>query len=99
MDRRLISTLKYETRVTPGSYFHLKTNWFSIDEEIETIIIDQSRVYSKILSIYPKGFFMYLEQDDKGCLYRTNFPLYMPENEDSYHVDFDLATVEKPTPK
>lgn len=93
MNRRLISTLKYETRVTPGAYFHLITDWFAIDEEIETIIIDQTNVYSKLLSIYPKGFFMYLEQDPKGALYRTNYPLYIPEGKDAYHVDWDCKTI------
>ena len=93
MKRSLLSILKYETRVTPGSYFHLKTDWFSIDEEIETVIIDQSNVYSKLLSIYPKGFFMYLEQDPEGAVYRTNFPLYLPEGQDYYHVDWYFQTL------
>ncbi len=93
MGRRLISTLQYETHVTPGAYFHLKTDWFNIDEEIETIIIDQSNVFSKLLSIYPKGFFMYLEQSPEGAIYRTNYPLYLREGEDYYYVDWDLATV------
>ena len=95
MGRRLISSLKYETRVTPGAYFHLKTDWFNIDEEIETIIIDQSNVFSKILSIYPNGFFMYLEQSPEGALYRTNFPLYLQEDEDHYSVDWDLETIKQ----
>lgn len=90
MDRRLLSVLKYETRVTIGAYFHLKTDWFSIDEEIKTIIIDQSNIYSKILSIYPKGFHMYLEQDADGALYRTNYPLYLADGADHYEVDWDF---------
>lgn len=95
MGRKLLSILKYETWVTPGAYFHLKTDWFSIDEEIETIIIDQSNVFSKLLSVYPKGFYMYLEQNPSGALYRTNFPLYMPEGQDYYHVDWEFETVEQ----
>lgn len=95
MGRSLLSILKYETRVTPGAYFHLRTDWFTIDEEIQTIIIDQSNVYSKLLSIYPKDFFMYLEQDPSGAIYRTNYPLYLPDGQDYYHVDWDLTTVEK----
>lgn len=94
MRRRLISSLKYETRITPGAYFHLQTDWFNIDEEIETIIIDQSNVYSKLLSIYPEGFFMYLEQSPEGTLYRTNYPLCLQENEDYYYVDWDFKTEE-----
>lgn len=94
MGRRLISSLQYETWVTPGAYFHLKTDWFTIDEEIETIIIDQSNVFSKLLSIYPKGFFMYLEQGPEGALYRTNYPLYLEEGEGHYYVDWDFKTAE-----
>lgn len=93
MTRRLISSLKYETHITPGAYFHLQTDWFNIDEEIETIIIDQSNVFSKLLSIYPKGFFMYLEQSPKGAIYRTNYPLYLAEDDDYYIVDWELKTV------
>jgi len=93
MGRSIISTLKYETRITTGAYFHLKTDWFNIDDEIETIIIDQSNIYSKILSIYPKSFFMYLEQDPSGAIYRTNYPLYLPEGQDVYYVDWDFDTV------
>lgn len=95
MGRSLLSILTYETRVTPGAYFHLKTDWFTIDEEIQTVIIDQSNVYSKILSIYPEGFFMYLEQDPSGAIYRTNYPLYLPDGQDYYHVDWDFETVKR----
>lgn len=94
MERTIISVLEYETRITPGAYFHLETDWFSIDEEIETIIIDQSNVFAKVLSIYPKGFFMYLEQDASGAIYRTNYPLYLPEGADTYQVDWEFETVQ-----
>lgn len=90
MSRQLLSILQYETRVNLGAYFHLETDWFSIDEEIQTVIIDQSNVYSKILSIYPKGFFMYLEQDASGAIYRTNYPLFLPEGSDTYRVDWNF---------
>lgn len=90
MARQLLSLLKYETRVHVGAYFHLQTDWFAIDEEIQTIIIDQSNAYSKILSIYPKNFFMYLEQDKEGAIYRTNYPLYLPEGSDTYQVDWNF---------
>lgn len=93
MALRLLSLLKYETRITPGQYFHLKSDWFTIDEEIQTVIIDQSNIYSKILSIYPNDFFMYLEQDPSGAIYRTNYPLYLPEGSDTYEVDWDLNTI------
>lgn len=95
MTRRLLSLLQYETRIHAGAYFHLQTDWFAIDEEIQTIIIDQSNVYSKILSIYPKGFFMYLEQDADGAIYRTNYPLYLTEGADTYQVDWDFEHVEE----
>lgn len=49
--------LDFETRVTPGAYFHLRTDWFSIDEEIQTIIIDlDPEVSPNSWPIYPKGF-------------------------------------------
>ena len=73
----------------------MKTDWFAIDEEVQTIIIDQSNVYTKILSIYPEGFFMYLEQNPAGAVYRTNYPLYLPEGQDYYQVDWDLETARK----
>lgn len=93
MARRLILSLNYETRVTPGACFHLKTDWFNIDEEIETIIIDQSNIFSKLLSIYPNGFFVYLEQSPEGAICRTNYPLNLKDGEDHYIVDWELETV------
>ncbi|MBS4461509.1 hypothetical protein JXA27_02845 [Aerococcaceae bacterium zg-B36] len=88
MSQSIISILKYETFISPGAYFNLQTDWFSTDDEIKTIIIDQDHVYSKLLSIYPKGFVMYLEQDSHGSLYRTNMPIHLSENKDYYVVDF-----------
>ncbi|MDO4432395.1 MAG: hypothetical protein Q4B80_03640 [Aerococcaceae bacterium] len=84
----ILSILAYETKVATGAYFHLKTDWFESDQEIQTIIIDQDNVHSKLLSLYPKNFVMYLEQDPHGSIYRTNFPLYRPENSDVYSVEF-----------
>lgn len=86
MKPAIISILSYETFVSPGAYFHLKTDWFDSDQEINTIIIDQTNIYSKLLSIYPKGFFIYLEQDQNGSLYRTNYPIKLSETEDFYTV-------------
>ena len=79
----------YETKVSIGSYFHLVTDWFASDQEIKTVIIDQDHVYSKILSLYPNGFVMYLEQDQDGSIYRTNFPLIQAKDADYYTVQWD----------
>lgn len=88
MTQSIISILKYETTISPGAYFHLKTDWFTSDNEIRTVIIDQTNVYSKILSLYPKDFVMYLEQDQNGSLYRTNYPIKLDEDTGFYTVDF-----------
>ncbi|WPC07944.1 hypothetical protein [Globicatella sp. PHS-GS-PNBC-21-1553] len=88
MKQSIISILKYETFVSPGAFFHLKTDWFHTDQEIKTIIIDQDNLYSKLLSIYPKDFVMYLEQDKNGSLYRTNMPLTLCEEEGYYTVEW-----------
>lgn len=90
MVQSILTTLKYETEVAPGAYFRLATDWFDDHEEVTSIIIDQNNVFSKIISIYPNGFVMYLEQFPEGSLYRTNYPLYMNENKDFYHVDWDV---------
>ena len=89
MNQSIITTLIYETKVSIGSYFHLVTDWFASDEEIKTVIIDQDHVYSKILSLYPNGFVMYLEQDQDGSIYRTNFPLIQAKDADYYTVQWD----------
>lgn len=86
MTQAIISILKYETFISPGAYFHLKTDWFESDQEINTIIIDQDNLYSKLLSIYPKNFFIYLEQDAKGSLYRTNLPIQFNESLGYYEI-------------
>lgn len=91
MVQSILTICHYETKVSPGSYFHLKADWFESDQEIQTIIIDQSNVFSKLLSLYPKNFVMYLEQDPEGSLYRTNFPLYIQEGNDFYEVDWQGA--------
>lgn len=93
MTQSIISILSYETKVHAGAYFHLKTDWFESDQEINTIIIDQDNVYSKLLSLYPRGFAMYLEQNQDGSIYRTNYPLYRNEAEDVYHVDWDNSHI------
>lgn len=36
---------------------------------------------------------MYLEQDDSGAIYRTNYPLYLEEGSDYYTVDWEFETV------
>lgn len=91
MNQSIISILKYQTFISPGAYFHLKTDWFETDQEINTIIIDQDNLYSKLLSVYPKGFVMYLEQDENGSLYRTNMPLKLSDDNDYYYVEWPHA--------
>lgn len=93
MKRSILTILTYETHIAPGAYFHLSTDWFETDEEIQSIIIDQDHVFSKIVSLYPEGFVMYLEQTPEGSIYRTNYPLYMDDNTDVYRVDWEGATV------
>lgn len=86
MQPSILSILNYETKIAPGAYFHLKTDWFETSDEIQTIIIDQTNVYSKLLSLYPRNFVLYLEQDHNGSLYRTNYPLELIPGEDYYTV-------------
>ncbi|RLK63060.1 hypothetical protein D3H64_06380 [Atopobacter sp. AH10] len=93
MTRHILTICSYETRVDLGAYFHLKTDWFKSDEEITSIIIDQDNVFSKILSIYPKNFVMYLEQDQNGSIYRSNYPLILHEGQDYYEVDWDKKSL------
>lgn len=94
MAQSILSHLQYETFIAPGAYFHLETDWFTTDQEIQSIIIDQDNIFSKILSLYPEGFVLYLEQTPEGSIYRTNYPLYLKEGSDSYNVDW---TVKKRT--
>ena len=89
MSTSIITTLAYETYIQIGASFHLETDWFTTDQEIKAIIIDQDHVHSKILSLYPNGFVMFLEQNQDGSLYRTNYPLYLPENSSTYRVKWD----------
>lgn len=88
MCHSVLSICSFETKITPGSYFHLKTDWFESDKEIKTIIIDQDNTYTKLLSIYPNDFYMYLEQNQDCSIYRTNHPLYLEANLDYYQVDW-----------
>ncbi|AZP03343.1 hypothetical protein [Jeotgalibaca ciconiae] len=92
MAQSILSICNYETKIAPGAYFHLKTDWFESDQEIKTIIIDQDHVFSKLLSLYPKDFVMYLEQDQHGSLYRTNYPLFRREDNDYFEVDWNKKT-------
>lgn len=89
MVQAILTICKYETKVSPGAYFHLKTDWFESDQEIQTIIIDQSNVFSKLISIYPNDFVMYLEQDATGSIYRTNYPLFIRDGRDYYEVEWE----------
>ena len=57
-----ITILKYEYHIAPGSYFHVETPWVKDVSEIKTVIIDQDNVFTKMLSIYPNNFVMFLEQ-------------------------------------
>lgn len=88
MSQSILTICCYETVISTGAYFHLKTDWFESDQEIQTIIIDQDNVFSKLLSLYPKNFVMYLEQDQHGSLYRTNYPLFREEGNDYFEVDW-----------
>lgn len=88
MTQSILTICCYETKIAPGSYFHLKTDWFESDQEIQTIIIDQDHVFSKLLSLYPKNFVMYLEQDSHGSIYRTNYPIYIRPGNDYFEVDW-----------
>lgn len=88
MVQTILTICRYETKVTSGAYFHLKSDWFESDQEIQTIIIDQDNVFTKMLSIYPKNFVMYLEQDYDGSIYRTNYPLFQRKDSDYYEVDW-----------
>lgn len=88
MVQAILTICQYDTFISPGAYFHLKTDWFESDQEIQTVIIDQSHVFTKMLSIYPKNFVMYLEQDANGSLYRTNYPLLRQEGHDYFEVDW-----------
>ena len=89
MVQAILTICKYETKISPGAYFHLKTDWFESDQEIQTIIIDQSNVFSKLISIYPNDFVMYLEQDATGSIYRTNYPLFIRDGRDYYEVEWE----------
>lgn len=93
INQDIITILSFETKIHAGAYFHLKTDWFESDQEIKTIIIDQDHIYSKLLSLYPKGFAMYLEQDQDGSIYRTNYPLYRNEDDDTYRVDWNMEYI------
>lgn len=84
-----ITILKHEYHVAPGAYFNVDTPWVEDISEIKTIIIDQDHVFTKMVSIYPKGFVMFLEQFPDYSIYRTNFPLELMENSDSYRVLLD----------
>lgn len=88
MVQTLLTICRYETKVAPGAYFHLKSDWFESDQEIQTIIIDQDNIYTKMLSIYPQNFVMYLEQDSDASIYRTNYPLFQRKGSDYYEVDW-----------
>lgn len=89
MGQSILTNLEYETKISPGAYFYLQTDWFTTDQEIQSIIIDQDNVFSKILSLYPKGFVLYLEQTPDGSIYRTNYPLHLKEGSDAYLVDWN----------
>ena len=55
--------------------------------EIKNIIIDQKLDLIRMLSIYPNGFIIYIEQTSIDSVFRTNYPL--KENKDgSYDVIF-----------
>ena len=55
------------------------------------MIIDQDNVFTKMLSIYPNNFVMFLEQFPDYSIYRTNFPLELIPESDTYRVCFEQA--------
>lgn len=83
-----ITLLKYEYHVSPGAYFNVETPWVTDIHDIKTVIIDQDNVFTKMLSIYPNNFVMFLEQFPDYSIYRTNHPLELIEGSDSYRVCF-----------
>ena len=52
----------------------------------KTVIIDQDNVFTKMLSVYPNNFVMFLEQFPEYSIYRTNVPLELIPTSDSYRV-------------
>ena len=86
---QIITTLTYEYRIHPGEYFNVDTPWVVDAMDIKTIIIDQDHVFTKMVSIYPNDFVMFLEQTPTESIYRTNRPLEHIENSDSYRVVFE----------
>ena len=89
MLEQAITILKYEYHIALGSYFHVETPWVKDISEIKTVIIDQDNVFTKMLSIYPNNFVMFLEQFPDYSIYRTNFPLELIPESDTYRVCFD----------
>lgn len=89
MLEEMITLLKYEYRIVPGEYFNVETPWVEDISEVKTIIIDQDHVFTKMVSIYPRNFVIFLEQFPESSIYRTNYPLEMIENSDSHRIIFD----------
>lgn len=89
MQSNVLSILTHEVFVAPGAYFHLYDEKFESDAEMKSIIIDQSNVFSKLVSIYPEGFIMYLEQTPTGSIYRTNYPIELDEKHGYYVIKWD----------
>ncbi|AMB93342.1 hypothetical protein [Aerococcus sanguinicola] len=89
MSKELITFLEYEYRVQPGQYFQFDYS-FTEDYLIRNVIIDQDDVFTKLLTIYPinetRDFVMYMEQNQEGSLYRTNYSLKLKENSDVYEA-------------
>ena len=79
MLEQAITILKYEYHIAPGSYFHVETPWVKDISEIKTVII------------YPNNFVMFLEQFPDYSIYRTNFPLELIPESDTYRVCFEQA--------
>lgn len=89
MNERSLDILEYQYEVSPGQYFQFDHS-FTDDYRIRNVIIDQDNYFIKLLTIYPfddhRDFVMYLEQTTEGAIYRTNYPLRLKENSDTYEA-------------
>ena len=86
-----ITILKYEYHIAPGSYFHVETPWVKDVSEIKTVIIDQDNVFTKMLSVYPNNFVMFLYNSLNIVFIGQMFRSELIPTGDSYRVCFDQA--------
>ena len=74
-----------------GSYFHVETPWVRMLAKLKRSSLIKIMYFTKMLSIYPNNFVMFLEQFPEYSIYRTNVPLELIQTGDSYRVCFDQA--------